>query len=124
VSRFNSHVTTVVAARYLLVGVVAPLIAIQLWIAASRAGLGSTLRDFRQIAVRALGPQSVFVYTSGLLFFAVAPYFLIFHTTQMERTWLEVLLLVARLSLSALLILFGWVTTIGTLSVLSQQQQQ
>jgi hypothetical protein len=42
----------------------------------------------------------------------------------MERTWLEVLLLVARLSLSALLILFGWVTTIGTLSVLSQQQQQ
>jgi hypothetical protein len=124
VSRFNSHVTTVVAARYLLVGVVAPLIAIQLWIAASRAGLGPTLRDFRQIAVRALGPQSVFVYTSGLLFFAVAPYFLIFHTTQMERTWLEVLLLVARLSLSALLILFGWVTTIGTLSVLSQQQQQ
>jgi hypothetical protein len=66
----------------------------------------------------------VFVYTSGLLFFAVAPYLLIFHTTQMERTWLEVLLLVARLSLSALLILFGWVTTIGTLSVLSQQQQQ
>lgn len=122
--KFNSQVTTVVAARYLLTGVVAPLIAIQLWIVASRDGLGPTLRGLPQIATRALAPQSVFVYGGGLLFFAVAPYFLIFHPTHIERTWLEVSLLVARLSLSALLILFGWVTTVGTLSVLSQQQQQ
>ena len=121
-SRFDSYDTTIVAARYLLAGIVAPLIAIQLWIAASRDGLGTALRSFRRIAAQALAPQSVFVYGLGLLFFAVAPYFLIFHTTQIERAWLEVSLLTARLSLSALLILFGWVTTINTLSLLSQQK--
>ena len=119
--KFDSQLTTVVATRYLVAGVIAPLIAIQLWIAASRDGLGSALRGIRQIAVRALAPQSVFVYGVGLLVFAVAPYFLIFHTPQIERAWLEVSLLAARLLLSALLILFGWVTTITTLSLLSQQ---
>lgn len=118
--KFESQLTTVVATRYLLAGVVAPLIAIQLWIAASRDGLGSTFRGLRQIAVRALGPQSLFVYGVGLLLFAVAPYFLIFHTAQFERAWLEVALLTIRLLLSAVLILFGWVTTISTLSLLSK----
>lgn len=121
--KFDSELATVVATRYLLAGVVAPLIAIQLWIAASRDGLGSTLRSLRQIATQALAPQSVFVYGLGLLLFAVAPYFLIFHTTRIECAWLEVSLLTARLLLSALLILFGCVTTINTLSLLSQHKQ-
>lgn len=120
--KFGSHATTVVAARYLLAGVVAPLIAIQLWIAASRGGPGATLRGFREIALQALTPQSVFVYGCGLLCFAVAPYFLIFQTIQIERAWLEVSLLVARLLVSALLILFGSVATVGTLSLLSKQR--
>jgi len=119
--KFGSQLTTVVATRYLLAGVVAPLVAIQLWIAASRGGLGSTIRGFREIAIQAVAPQSILVYGCGLLFFAVAPYFLIFHTMPIERAWLELSLLVARLVLSALLILFGWVATVGTLSVLSQE---
>jgi hypothetical protein len=107
----------------LLAGIVAPLLAIQLWIAASRDGLGPTWRGFRQSAIRALAPQSIFVYGCGLVLFAVAPYFLIFHTMQIERAWLEVSVLIVRLSLSALLILFGWVTTVGTLSLLSKPTQ-
>lgn len=118
--KFNSQLTTVAATRYLLAGVVVPLIAIQLWIAASRDGLRRMLSGWRDITMRALAPQSVFVYGCGLLFFAIAPYFLIVHTTQIERAWLEVSLLIARLALSALLILFGSVTTVGTLSLLSK----
>ena len=121
--KFDSQLTLVFATQYLLAGVVVPLIAIQLWIAVSRDGLYSTLRSFRQLTLRALAPQSVLVYGLGLLVFAVAPYFLIFHSTQMERAWLEVSFLVARLLLSALLILFGSVTTITTLSFLSEQEQ-
>ena len=71
VGKFGSELTTVAATRYLIAGVVAPLIAIQLWIAASRDGLASTLRGFRQLALRALAPQSGLVYGCGLLFFAV-----------------------------------------------------
>lgn len=122
--KINSHQTVVLTVRYLLAGVIAPLLAIQLWVAASRDGLQSLLRRLHRVAAKTFAPQSVFVYACGVVVFAVAPYFLVFHTTQTERAWLEVSLLTARLVASALLILFGWVTTVGTLSILSQQQQR
>ena len=120
--KIHSHQTVVVAVRYLLVGLIALLLAIQLWAAASRDGLRSLLRRLHHLAIGAFAPQSVFVYSLGILFFVVAPYLLIFHTTQTERAWLEVSLLVVRLAVGALLILFGWVTTVGTLSLLSKNR--
>jgi hypothetical protein len=122
--KIESHQTVVVAVRYLLVGVIAPLLAIQLWVAATRDGLRQLLRRVPQAIATAFAPQSVFIYACGILVFAIAPYFLIFHTSQIKRAWLEVSLLVVRLVLSAGLILFGWVATVGTLSLLSQQQQR
>lgn len=119
--KINSHLTIVTAARYLLVGVIAPLLTIQLWVAASRDGLRQLLRRIPQIVAKAFAPQSMFIYAFGLVVFAVAPYFLVFHTTQTDRAWLEVSLLVARLTASAGLILLGWVTTVGTLSLLNKQ---
>jgi hypothetical protein len=118
--KINSHLTIVGAVRYLLIAVIAPLLMIQLWVAASHDGLPQLLRHAHKIAINAFAPQSVFIYACGLLVFAVAPYFLIFHTTQTDRAWLEVSLLAVRLAASALLILFGWVTTVGTLSLLTK----
>ena len=118
--KINSHLTIVTTVRYLLIGVIAPLLTIQLWGAVSREGFSQLLRRTPRIAARAFAPQSVFIYACGFLVFAVAPYFLIFHTTQTDRAWLEVSLLVIRLTGSALLILFGWVTTVGTLSLLNK----
>ena len=122
--KLNSYSTVVVAARYLLVGVIAPLLAIQLWVAVTRDGLHYLVRSLHRVVMRAFTPQSVLVYGCGVLFFAVAPYLLIFHTMQIERAWLEVSLFFVRLALSGLLILLGWVTTVGTLSILARQQQQ
>lgn len=119
-SKINSQPTIVTAVRYLVIGVIAPLLAIQLWIAASHEGLRSLFRHAHRIAARAFAPQSVFVYACGLLVFAVAPYLLIFLHVEIERTWLEVSLLVVRLSIGALLIVLGWVTTVGTLSLLNR----
>jgi hypothetical protein len=120
--KIESHQTVVVAVRYLLAGVIAPLLAIQLWVVASRDGLRKLLRRIPQAIAKALAPQSLFIYACGALVFAVAPYFLIFHTSQIERAWLEVSLLAVRLILSAFLILFGWVTTVGTLALLSKRE--
>lgn len=119
--KINPQQTVVIATRYLLIGVIAPLLAIQLWVAATSQGLRPLLRRVHVIAASAFAPQSVFVYACGVLFFAVAPYLLIFFHVEIERTWLEVTLLVLRLAVSALLILIGWVTTVGTLSILSKQ---
>lgn len=122
--KINSEHTVVIAARYLVIGVIAPLLAIQLWVAVSSLGLRSLLRRAHRVAGSAFAPQPLFVYACGVLFFAVAPYLLIFFHVEIERTWLEVSLLVVRLAVSALLIVVGWVTTVGTLSILSQQQRQ
>ena len=108
--KVNSYTTVVTTLRYLLVGVVAPLLAIQLWI-------GTSLR-------KAFAPQSVFVYALGFLIFAVTPYFLIIKTIPTERAWLELLLLLLRLSTAAVLILLGWVTTVGAISILSRSNEK
>lgn len=120
--KVHSHPIVAGAIRYLLVGVIAPLLTIRLWIAASRDGLRHSLRRVHRVAVGAFAPESVFVYACGLAVFGVAPYFLIFHPTQTNRVWLEFSLLTARLIASALLILIGWVATVGTLSILTTRQ--
>lgn len=119
-SKIDSHPTLITTTRYLLIGVIAPLLAIQLWVAASSEGLRSLLRRVHQIAVRAFAPQPVLVYACGVLFFAVAPYLLIFFHVEIERAWLEVSLLIVRLAIGALLMVIGWVATVGTLSLLNK----
>lgn len=108
--KVNSYATVVTTLRYLLIGVVAPLLAIQIWIKTS-------LR-------KAFAPQSVFVYALGFLIFAVAPYFLIIKTIPTERAWLELSLLLLRLSTAAVLILLGWVTTVGAISILNHRNEK
>lgn len=112
-------VTTLTVIRYLLIAVVAPLITIQLWIATSTRGLRAIIRNLRETITRAFAPQAVFIFACGFLIFAVVPYFLLVQTIQIERTWLEVSLLTARVVISALLILLGWVTTVGALSLIN-----
>lgn len=111
--------TTLTVIRYLLIGVVAPLITIQLWIATSTRGLRALIRNLRQTIGRAFAPQTLFIFAFGFLIFAVAPYFLLVQTIEIERAWLEALLLIARVVVSALLVLLGWVITVGALSILN-----
>jgi hypothetical protein len=119
-NKLQAPATTTTTIRYLLVGLVAPLLAIQLWLATSIGGLRSLWRSLKKVLTKTLAPQSVFVYACGFLVFAVAPYLLLIKTIPIERAWLEFSLLILRLTISALLILLGWVTTVGALSILSR----
>ena len=119
-SKVGSLVILATALRYLLIGVIAPLLAIQLWVAASNSE--RLLSNLREVAMKAFAPQYVVVYVCGFLIFAVAPYLLITGKIATERVWLEFSLLTVRLSASALLILLGWVTTVGAISILSRQE--
>ena len=118
-SKVHSWVTLATALRYLLIGVIAPLLAMQLWVATSNGGdrLFSTVR---KVVVKAFAPQSVVVYICGFLIFAIVPYVLITKSFGTERVWLEFALLMARLTASAVLILLGWVTTVGAISILNR----
>ena len=119
-NKIHTAVTAITAVRYLLAAVVAPLLVIQLWVVTSDGGLRSALKSVRRVVVKTLAPQSMFVYAIGFLFFAVAPYVMLSKTISIERAWLEWSFLIARLLLSALLILLGWVTTVGALSIMSR----
>lgn len=112
-SKIHSHPTLVTAVRYLLLAVITPLLAIQLWIAGS-------VKNLRKVLSSTFAPQPVFVYACGFVIFAVVPYFLLQGKIQVERPWLELSLLVVRLGVSALLILLGWVTTVGAITILSR----
>ncbi len=119
-NKIQTHPTIVTTVRYLLLAVVAPLLTIQLWIAISNSGLRVLVKSGRKVLSRTFAPQSMFVYACGFLIFAVAPYFLMQKPVPITRPWLELSILILRLSISALLILLGWVTTVGAISVLSR----
>ena len=106
--------------RYLLIAVIAPLLAIQLWIATSNSGLRSLVKRLGQVLRKTFAPHSVLVYACGFLIFAVAPYLLLRKSISTERAWLEISLLTVRLAASATLMLVGWVTTVGAISILSR----
>jgi hypothetical protein len=120
----SNTLTTLTVIRYLLLGVVAPLITIQLWIATSTRGLRELRRGLRETIAGAFAPQAVLVFVLGFLVFAVAPYFLLTQTIPIQRGWLEVSVFTARVVVSALLVMLGWVVTVGALSILTTRSNE
>src|SRR5215213_661491 len=121
-NRVQTYVTLATTLRYLLIAVVAPMLTIQLWIATTNSGLRSLVKSLRSVLSKTFAPQSVFVYGCGFLLFAVIPYLLVQAGISIERPWLELSVLTLRLVASALLILLGWVTTVGAISILSRSK--
>jgi len=122
VNKVQTHVTFATTLRYLMIGVVAPMLAIQLWIATTNSGLRSIVRSLRGVLSKTFAPQSLFVYGCGFLIFAVVPYALLHIWPAIDRPWLELSVLVVRMAASALLILLGWVTTVGAISILNRSK--
>ncbi len=102
--------------RCLIFGVVLPLAAIHLWIVTARDGLKAAFRSARRILVRAYAPQSVFIYTVGMVIFGIIPYLLLFTRTPASSAWIELGLFNLRLALAFVLTLLGWVITLGALN--------
>jgi hypothetical protein len=120
-NKVQSHMTTATTLRHLLIGVVAPLLTIQLWIAVGSGGLRGVVKSLRRVLSGTFAAPSVFVYACGFLIFAVVPYILLNKIVSIQRDWLEFLVFVVRLALSAILILLGWITTIGAISILNRR---
>lgn len=109
--------------RWLLFGLILPLITIHLWIEAAddrpalvRGGARSIAKRIRQALTRTFAPGSVLTYTVGLILFAMLPYALLFAHVPIKGTRSDFALFMARLVLAFLFILFGWALTITTLA--------
>lgn len=102
--------------QLLLLGVVLPLAAIHLWLAAARDSFIGTVRRVPQILARAFSAQSVLIYAVGLILFLLMPYFFIFTRTTVRNAWAELLLFGLRLALAFVFTLWGWLVTVGALA--------
>ena len=109
-------------ARALIFGIALPLAMIQLWVDVGkqnlltfvRSGPRTVLKSLGQTLSRAFAPQSVLIYSLGLIVFALIPYVLLFVRVTMGGTWREIAVFSARLALVFLFTLFGWVLTLST----------
>ena len=108
--------------RSLILYLVLPLIAIHLWIAVARQGLSEVLRNIKRVLFSALNPGAVLVYAIGFVFFVVIPYLLITVNFYWGSTaWREISLLGGRLLVASLFIFFGWLVTLGALSIVNSR---
>ena len=119
-NKLQSHLTLATTLRYLLIAVVAPMLVIQLWIAVTNGGLRSLANRLHRVLGQTFAPQSMFVYACGFAIFAVVPWVLLQVSISSQRPWLELAVLIVRMAVSAILILLGWVTTVGAISILNR----
>ena len=104
------------ALRLFMLGVMLPLVAIHLWIAAARDNLKSALRQSPRHVARAFSARAVLTYGIGMIVFALIPYFLITKRTPVSSGSLEIGIFGLRILLAFMLMLFGWVMTMTALA--------
>jgi hypothetical protein len=104
------------ALRLFVLGLLLPLAAMHLWLAAARDGLIAAFARFHRHLIRAFSARSVLTYGVGMIVFALIPYFLITKRTPVASNTLELLIFGARMLLAFSLMLFGWVMTMTALA--------
>lgn len=111
-------------ARLLLFSVALPLAAIHLWNAIIRDGLVRGLKSAPHHLARAFAPSAVLIYATGIIFFGLIPYLLLFTRTPAAKPSVEFGIFITRLLLVFLFTLYGWVLTFDALSNVSNVKNQ
>ena len=83
-------------------------------IAFFRSGPRTVFTSLRQILARAFAPESVLIYSLGLIVFALIPYVLLFVHVPVKGYKSELIIFSARLVLVFGFTLVGWVMTLST----------
>lgn len=119
--RIKNLALIITVASALLLYFLVPLFSIHLWIAAVRDGIRQTLKGIFRVLLRAFAPRSVLTYLLGFVVFGLLPYYIITMRTPIKSPWLDLTVLGARIALALLVILIGWVVTLGSLKLLTTE---
>lgn len=119
----HTSLTILTTSRFVLVGIVAPLLLIQLWIATSENGLLSLLKRLRGVVAKSFTAESMLIYGAGSLVFLFVPYIVLNKSITAQKAWVEIALLVLRLVVSAVSVILGWMTTVGALTIAGKRTQ-
>lgn len=118
--------------RTMLFAAVLPLVLIHVWLetfdrdllVALRRGTHGWLEVFARILVRAFAPESVLLYSLGMVLFAAVPYFLLFVHLPFQGQWSELGVFAGRLGLAIVTSLVGWVVTLSTFTRLNNSHAE
>jgi len=113
----------VFALQFLLFGIALPLAVVNLWIATARQGLGQAIKRAHRTLYKSFAPGTVLIYLIGLLLFGLIPYLLVRTQPPIKGALIEVGQLGVQLLVAALLILFGWILTLGALTQRQKLEQ-
>lgn len=108
--------------RVIILYFVLPLIAIHLWIVAMREGLHGAFRGFSRGIARAFAPSSVLIYLVVLAAAVALAYLLFFTKTHVAGDWGEWLLAGGRVAAGLLVLLIGWLITLGAMAELTARR--
>jgi hypothetical protein len=110
--------------RFVLLGVVLPLTAIELWIAVAggevrslfTGGARSFLQRIGMAIARALSFEAVLIYGVGLVIFLLIPYAILFIPFSPKGNKTDFVFFILRLLLTFVFTFIGWVVTISALA--------
>jgi len=110
------HLPTLIFAtlRFVLLGIVAPLALIHLWITVS--GSGIHVKRIGSALARAFAFESVLIYGLGLIIFLVLPYAVLFVPFSPKGNKADFAVFILRLFLTFWSSFIGWVVTISALT--------
>src|SRR5215470_6529040 len=111
------------ALRIFLLFCVLPLIAIHLWMATVREGMGAAFRGLGRAAVRALAPRSLMIYALLCAVFGGIIYFLLFKKITFKSEWTELWAVGIKTALALLLTFIGWLLTLGSMAELTARRE-
>ena len=120
--RIKTLATTITIVNALILYFIVPLFSIHLWIATLQAGFKQAIVGLLRIIVRAFAPRSVLTYLLGLIIFGVLPYYIITTRTPIKSPWLDLTMLGLRIALALLVIMIGWIITVGALALMTPPQ--
>lgn len=123
-SKWLIAVRIINALRMILLYLILPLVAIQLWISATRDGLSLALKNFLKSTLKAFSLKSLLTYLVVFVVSGAIAWFLIFTKTQFGGAWVEISLLTARLIVAGLVIFFGWFLVVGALREATEEIPQ
>ena len=106
----------------LVIYFIVPLFSMHLWIATLRDGIKQTLKGFFRVLLRAFAPRSVLTYLLGFVVFGVLPYYIITMRTPIKSPWLDLTVLGLRIALALLVVLIGWIVTVGAMALLQPRE--
>ncbi|MEP7270273.1 MAG: hypothetical protein ABI882_02155 [Acidobacteriota bacterium] len=102
--------------RFLLLFFILPVVAVQVWIVASRETLSAALKGIGKSFARGFSLKSLITYLLIFLVVGAITYFLVFTRTPVSNPWMDIGLLSFRLVIAGLVIFLGWFLALGALT--------